>query len=85
MNWDILVFIANILLTVGIIPQLFKNYKTRNVESHCVFWHISTLSGLFLLILFYSHLSLWLATGGLFLTVIFRFIILYQIFKYRVK
>lgn len=85
MNWDLLVAIANILLTVGIIPQLIKNYKTKNVESHCIFWHLSTISGLSLLFLFYYSLYLYFATFGICITICFRLIIIYQIFKYRVK
>lgn len=85
MNWDIIVFLANIFLTIGIIPQLIKNYKTKNVESHCVFWHISTIVGLVLLMMFYSSLGLWFATVGLTVTVGFRLTIIYQIFKYKVK
>ena len=83
MNWDIFLFIANMFLTVGIIPQLFKNYKTKNVESHCVFWHLSTITGMILLVIFYGYeLNLFITTVGLFATVVFRVIIICQIFKY---
>lgn len=86
MNWDLFVFLANIFLTIGIIPQLIKNYRTKNVESHCLFWHISTMTGIVLLMVFYGYvLSLWIATIGLFLTFGFRIIIVWQIFKYKVK
>lgn len=86
MNWDLFLFMANLCLTIGIIPQLIKNYRTKNVESHCVFWHFSTLVGMILLVVFYYFvLGLWITTVGLCSTITFRIIIIWQIFKYKVK
>lgn len=83
MSWDIAVAIANVLLTVGIIPQIIKNYITRNVESHCNFWHITTMIGFFILIAFYSYLNLWFAVTGLLVSVCLRLYLIWQIMSYR--
>jgi len=86
LNWDLFVLLANICLTVGIIPQLIKNYRTKNVESHCVFWHISTIIGMCLLMVFYGYkLNLWITTISLGFTITFRFTMIYQILKYKVR
>jgi uncharacterized protein with PQ loop repeat len=82
MIWDILVLIANILLTVGIIPQLLKNHRTKNVESHSSFWHITTMVGFILLIAFYSKIGLTYAVYGLIFTFGCRILFIYQIWKY---
>lgn len=43
---DILAFIGGILLSLCLVPQIYKTYKTKDVENLSIYWQILYIIGL---------------------------------------
>jgi len=48
---DLLFGIATLLFCVAVFIQIHKNYKIKKITSQSILWHVSTLIGLFMILI----------------------------------
>ena len=81
---DILFGFATILFSVSITIQIYKNYKIKKITSQSMLWHITTLIGLFMILIGHFLGGFWFSFIVTIVNILERAIIVMQIKIYWV-
>lgn len=81
---DFLFGVATVLFSLSMFIQIHKNYKIKKITSQSILWHITTLVGLFMILLGHYLGGFWFSFVITIVNIIERAIIIIQIKTYWV-
>ena len=82
---DLLFGIATLIFSVTMFIQIHKNYKIKKITSQSMLWHVSSLVGLFMVLIGHYMGGFWFSFVVTISNIIERFIIIVQIKIYWSK
>lgn len=82
---DYLFGIATLIFSVTMSFQIYKNYKIKKITSQSMLWHVSTIVGLFMVLIGHYLGGFWFSFIITIVNIIERFIIVTQIKIYWVE
>lgn len=80
---DILLTCVNISFMLCIFPQIIKNYKVKNTDSHSLLYHIITCGGFIVLMHVYNNMEMMFAVFTIGFNFTMRIIFSLQIVYYN--
>ena len=81
---DFLFGVATVLFSLSMSIQIYKNYKIKKITSQSILWHVTTLIGLFMVLLGHYLGGFWFSFVITVVNMIERAIIIIQIKTYWV-
>ena len=82
---DILFGMATLIFSVTMFIQIHKNYKIKKITSQSMLWHVSTLVGLFMVLIGHYLGGFWFSFFITIVNIIERLVISIQIKIYWVE
>ena len=81
---DLLFGMATLIFSATMFIQIHKNYKIKKIISQSMLWHVSTIVGLFMVLIGHYLGGFWFSFFITIVNIIERFIIVIQIKIYWV-
>lgn len=80
---DLLVMCVNISFMFSIFPQILKNFKVKNTDSHSLLYHIITCFGFIILMFVYNNMGMLFSVCTILFNLTMRIIFSLQIIHYN--
>lgn len=81
---DLLFGMATLIFSITMFIQIHKNYKIKKITSQSMLWHVSTIVGLFMVLIGHYLGGFWFSFFITIVNIIERFVIVIQIKIYWV-
>lgn len=80
---DLLVMCVNISFMFSIFPQILKNFRVKNTDSHSLLYHIITCFGFIILMFVYNNMGMLFSVCTILFNLTMRIIFSFQIIHYN--